>query len=115
MTRDPFRGKPAPVSTTWRDATKGEPCPICEKCRWCRISPDGAMVACRFAPSDRTTTDKSGVRYYIHKADGDGGLAGPVPPRPAPPPAAVAPVEVRDAVYQTLLGALPLTDAHRQA
>jgi hypothetical protein len=33
------------VQTTWQE-TRG-PCPVCHHRGWCRISPDGAMIACR--------------------------------------------------------------------
>lgn len=39
-------------STTWVDATKKRPCPICGHGDFCRISPDGQKVLCRRVESD---------------------------------------------------------------
>lgn len=53
---------------TWKEVTKANPCPICEKPDWCRRSPDGAKVACRRESScdSKTKRYQDGSEAYVY-------------------------------------------------
>ncbi len=52
----------------WKEVTKADPCPICEKPDWCRRSPDGAKVACRRESRTESKTKRyqDGSEAYVH-------------------------------------------------
>lgn len=106
------------ISGKWRSVTPPNPCPICGKASWCKISADGGAALCRRVEngSYKTTTDKGGVPYFLHRLDGT--ARPPIDPPPAPS-ADGKPVERADAdtlnrVYLALLASLPLTQTHRE-
>ncbi|HUY32008.1 MAG TPA: DUF927 domain-containing protein [Pirellulales bacterium] len=120
-------------SPNWQKVSKSNPCPICEKGDWCRVSADGVLVACRRKAdgAHKVKTDKSGAPVYIHRigaangSDDGNGYVHPGHRRQAsagksPPigPASGAAVEKADAdtldrAYRLLLDQLPLNDKHR--
>lgn len=126
------------MSTTpksgWTNANRGRPCPICDHDDWCGISPDEKLVLCRRGDEAGTAakvyTDKSGVAYWPFFLDADGrwtsgfGARGQVDPE-ADSDTSIEPgtrwysheplgAEDLDRCHRALLGALALTDAHRQ-
>jgi len=63
------RGEFGPSSEPlqWRDATKRQPCPVCESTRWCGVTVDGSLVRCMWVPSDRPSPGRDGSTGYIHE------------------------------------------------
>ncbi len=111
--RGKINGDPPQPRTTWREV-RG-PCPICRHTGWCRLSPDGAMVACR-------RTDQGAIRRldyrdgtaWLHALGGRRDFEAPPlpPPKPAVPCAAD---DDLDRVYRALLACpeLRLVRDHR--
>lgn len=97
------------MSTTWIRATSHRPCPICSHSDWCAESPDGTVVHCMRVESKHPAT--GGGWTHRHPS-------APPAPRPAvasPSSITIADVVTRDAVYRSLLRALPLQPEHRGA
>jgi len=126
--------------TTWQEVTKAEPCPICKHDSWCRVSPDGAKVACRREAngSKRTKTYKDGSQAHIHILQYCGSAAGNGRPRrhrsiePTAPghqgvrgvrgrafgngkPREAADADTLDRAYRVLLDSLQLSDDHHDS
>ncbi len=65
------------MSTTrteaWKRVTRHDPCPICEKDHWCKVSPDGAVVCCmfNFDQAYRIGQLQSGEPYALHRLRDD--------------------------------------------
>lgn len=57
----------------WKRVTRHDPCPICQKDHWCRVSPDGAFVCCmfNFDQAHRIGQLKSGEPYALHRLRDD--------------------------------------------
>lgn len=97
---------------SWIESSARHPCPICGHGGWCRVSPDGAIVGCRFeSGGGKARRDRSGTPYFLHRL-------GPstVPrtlDRPMPPRSEPAPVEVRARIYRAFVGTLDLSPEHR--
>jgi hypothetical protein len=99
----------------WQHVNKAHPCPICGKADWCSVSTDGQVAACRRVEAGawRSKTDKAGAPIYLHRLDGS--TRPEAPPRPpAGPAAGRADPETLHRVYDALLGALTLSERHRQ-
>jgi len=56
----------ASSSKNWKEVSKNNPCPICDKSDWCAISPDGNAVVC-----NRADTAPSGWKF-IKPSSNDG-------------------------------------------
>jgi hypothetical protein len=102
---------------TWSHVSHTEPCPICGKPDWCRVSTDGAWAICRRVDTGAGIhkQDKGGAEYWLYRFDGDSlqsRLAVEVRPPSSP---ACADTGTLDRVYRTLLDALSLAPSHRQA
>ncbi len=107
----------AAYRTSWREVSG--PCPVCGHMRWCRITSDGGLVACRRQQqgAHHRIDYRDGSVAWLHRL-GDRRPSGPpTPPRPASakrwPAAADADL---DRVYRALLACpeLRLRDEHRQ-
>jgi len=57
----------------WVRVTRHDPCPICEKDRWCKVSPDGAVAMCMFNFDGAFKLDqlKTGEPYALHRLRDD--------------------------------------------
>ncbi len=57
----------------WKRVTRHDPCPICQKDHWCRVSPDGAFVCCmfNFDQAYRLGQLKSGEPYALYRLRDD--------------------------------------------
>jgi Domain of unknown function (DUF3854) len=96
MTTSTFSG------TEWREIRR-EPWPACGHQGWCRVSPDGNMVACRRQPTGAILRrDYRDGPAWVHRVRvGTFTASAPLPPaRPGAPRAADADL---DAVYTALL------------
>jgi hypothetical protein len=105
----------------WRSVSRAEPCPVCKKGNWCRISMDGRTAACRREARGATKTkkDKNGADIFIHRLDGQAGnviefVAAP-PSSAQTKPGERAEPALLDHAYRLLLGRLGLTAEHRSA
>lgn len=60
-----------PTAERWDRVSWIHPCPVCQKPDWCRVSPDGAVVACMRVPEGAFTTRTltSGEPCYLHRLD----------------------------------------------
>jgi len=110
MPRDASAGK-----ASWQEV-RGR-CPICHSHGWCRVSPDGAMVACR-------RYDRGAIRRldypdgpaWLHADGGRRSCSDARPSQAKPKPGTpVAPDDQLDRVYRAMLACpeLQLADAHR--
>ena len=94
----------------WLRVNRRTPCPVCSKTDWCLLSTDGSAAICARVQSDT----RAGEAGWLHQLNGR-----PLP-MPSPQPATdarqlrQAPIERRDAVYCTLLEALPLSERHQK-
>lgn len=96
----------------WRNATRQEPCPVCQGPDWCSLSEDGAWAACRRQPEGGVErVDRNGAQYYVHQLRDDVERVRWEPPPVAP----LAPPTERDRVYRALLASLGLSSEHRHA
>lgn len=98
----------------FRNVSRDEPCPVCQKTDWCSISADRSVVICRRVEGDgEPRYDSSGQEYHVHHLD-DGRLDPADLPdiEPGCVPELATP-ENRDAVYRQLLGCLVLSGDHR--
>lgn len=109
--REPRSGK-----SPWVAVSRGTPCPVCCGASWCRLSPDGAVVACRRQEPGcfKVVADKNGEYSYLHRLDGDRAAAPPAPPQPAGDGGRAGPEDLARG-YDALLWALSLTADHREA
>ncbi len=102
-------------SNQWQNVTRANPCPVCKRADWCRLSADGKLAACRRVEQGaaRVKTDKAGAPVYIHRI----GDSTDPPPRIEPPTATAnrADADVRHRVYAALLASLSLSSTHRAA
>lgn len=100
----------------FQEVTERAPCPICGSGGWCRVARDGSVVLCRRDPNGgRTRQDASGP-YFVHLIrPGHAPIPVEADARPCGEVPDLAPVEVRAHVYTSLLGALTLDLAHRDA
>lgn len=76
--------------TDWREVSKGEPCPLCGKPDWCKVSSDGDAVLCGRSPDlpagwARRKPAKDGRILYVRERAGASTRGAP-PPRPTPKP-----------------------------
>ena len=106
-------------SRSWRSVGVNQPCPICAKSTWCRISPDGARVACRRQEHGafKSKTDKNGTPVYLHRLDvpvgqfnSNGGSSEFTVGLTDKPLGA----DRLHAIYTALLSNLPLSKSHRE-
>jgi Domain of unknown function (DUF3854) len=99
----------------WRRVNRKQPCPICGKPDWCRISADGQWAICRRLDTGEghRKVDKVGVDYWVYHFHGDQTptLMPLIPPSKAP--AERAPDGVLDQVYRALLQSLSLSPQHK--
>src|SRR6516164_9771720 len=98
----------------WQRVSAKYPCPICGKPKWCSVSADGRLAACRRIEQGayRTRQDKDGALYYLHRLTGTESPAAPPPLSAGPGPARADP-DTLHAVYLALLARLSLSAAHR--
>ncbi len=105
----------------WQEATRAEPCPVCQHDSWCRVSPDGKWAMCRRVAdgAQETTTYSDGSPVYRHllrddppKASGNGrNHPEPEPSNDATP--AAADTDTLDRAYRLWLDSLDLAPDHR--
>ena len=60
-------------SARWTRVTRHDPCPICEKDHWCKVSPDGAVAMCmfNFDGAFKLGQLKTGEPYALHSLRDD--------------------------------------------
>lgn len=95
----------------WTEASH-DPCPICQRHGWCRVSPDGSVIACRRVEvgAYRVLEYGDGGQAYLHKADGSAPRPSVVlDTRPSVERAADADL---DRVYRAILARLTLSRTH---
>ena len=100
----------------WLRVTASAPCPICKHPDWCCVTADGKLARCMRIPEGafKTAEQKDGSPYYLHRLDGPP-PAGPSSPRLPPGAEALrAGPDLLHAVYSALLGALILSQRHRE-
>lgn len=99
--------------SVWPEVTHGQPCPVCGREKWCRVSPEGDLVACRKVElgAIRNKTDRSGVPFYLHRVGPD--RATPREPLPRQEQDRASP-ELLARIYQRLLECLTLNARHRR-
>jgi Domain of unknown function (DUF3854) len=103
------------MSNLWQRVNRKQPCPICGKSDWCRVTADGQWAICRRLDTGdgHRKVDKAGMEYWVYHLHHD------QPSRPLPPlPSSRAPVaratdEVLHQVYQSLLRSLALSTPHQ--
>jgi putative DNA primase/helicase len=101
----------------WIVATVKQPCPVCQKTKWCSIRTDGRKFVCRTEGKGGVKrVDKSGVPFWVHRLDAGQIRRGHDTENEAStdlPPVDRAPVEVLHQVYQQLLDNLHLSQEHQ--
>jgi hypothetical protein len=99
------------TESTWVTATPSNPCPACGGFKWCRVSPDGAVAACRYNEEGTPATYSDGSLYWKHVlGEADASLVGG---RDDKPVLADEDRILRDQVYRSLLAKLGLSERHR--
>ena len=100
----------------WVTVGRDAPCMICDKPDWCARSSDGVWMICRrLDAGGRHRVDAGGTDFWLYSTDDSVNVATVVvPPLPVVRAQARAEVEVLDQVYQDVLVALTLSDAHRE-
>jgi putative DNA primase/helicase len=118
---DPARGSGHGRSADperWHEVSRKQPCPVCHKTSWCRVSADGQTVACRReSQSGEERHYSDGSLYYLHRLQGafEAPKRTRKPQSPQPVEIPPAGVETLHAVYQALLDRLTLSEPHRLA
>lgn len=87
-------------NTTWREATRREPCPVCEKPDWCSLTgPEGAVeaVVCMRVQSDNQRANGG----WLHRMRDHGLRPLPASTNPPKPRASRKNVDVDTTVYPT--------------
>jgi hypothetical protein len=103
------------MPSLWQRVNRKEPCPICGKPDWCRVSNDGQWAICRRLDTGEghRKVDKIGIEYWVYRLK-DGPTPVQLPPMPPSRTSAErATDEVLDEVYRTLLQSLSLSTQHR--
>lgn len=109
-------------SSTWRDVTPKDPCPVCGHTDWCSVARDGLTVLCRREPAwngrqgKHRVDDLGDLWSYGIRGAGNPSASPSTSASPAPadcPPCASE--ADRDRVYRLLLGRLDLSREHRVA
>ncbi|MGQ9533045.1 MAG: DUF3854 domain-containing protein [Desulfotomaculales bacterium] len=99
---------------TWREVSRTQPCPICQKPDWCSVSDDGIWVVCRRVDTGQGQhrVGKAGMDYWLYRLHPG--------PAPADPPVQQeteterAEPNVLDQVYRWVLAELTLSEDHRE-
>lgn len=75
---------------TWGRASRGHPCPICEKHDWCLIAQDGSAAICQRIESSKVVQrpgrDRAGWLHVIRRTSGDYAFTRRLIGKPADPP-----------------------------
>src|SRR6266536_930634 len=94
------------VSNGFRKVTTKRPCRICHKPDWCGYATDERTSICMRVSNGAKGTARNGGNIHVHNE-----VSLTSSPRkktkPAPPSTEIAPIEVRDAVYQELIRVSP--------
>lgn len=107
----------------WRSVRKGHPCTICGKEDWCSISEDRHHAICRRIRGGREKVDSAGAHYWVYTLKrnlrsavtrGDRGRQ-EIPATDSEARHPLAPADVRNRVYSTLLSDLGLSNADTDA
>jgi hypothetical protein len=103
------------MPSLWQRVNRKEPCPICGKPDWCRVSNDGQWVICRRLDTGEghRKVDKIGIEYWVYRLKDGPALVQLSPMPPSRTSAECATDEVLDGVYRTLLQSLSLSTQHR--
>ena len=101
-------------ASRWRRVTASNPCPICHKDDWCRVTVDGTLAGCMRVEAGciRSKDGADGSTVYLHRLAGDPRPEADIPPRPGPE-AKRADADTLHAAYSALLARLSLSKAHR--
>ena len=99
----------------WRRVSRQQPCPICGKSDWCRLSHDLQWAICRRLNTGegRQKVDKSGVEFWIYHLQGDVVADRPRLDLPTPITSARAEPVILNQVYHAILHCLSLSADHR--
>jgi hypothetical protein len=101
------------VSNGFCRVTKHRPCRVCGKTDWCGYSTDEQTSICMRISYGSKSTSRNGGNIYHH-----GSLPLSGSPRfnrkPAPPPIEIAPIEIRNAVYEELIRRSPALKYYSQ-
>ncbi len=99
---------------TWKTVDSADPCQICGKTTWCRVTIDGAVATCRKVAegAHKAVEWADGPAYIHHVGDPDPSLRSHGEPVEHVALTAEQ-IDGRDRVYRALLDVLGLTDAHR--
>jgi hypothetical protein len=92
--------------------TKYRPCRVCRKIDWCGYSTDEQTSICMRSSNGSKGTSRNGGHIYHH-----GGLVGGrswLGRKPAVPPIEIAPIEIRNAVYEELIRRSPALKYYSQ-
>lgn len=93
-------------------ATRRNPCPVCNKSKWCGFAEDGAIAICMRVSDGAASTAKNGG--YVHVLKEREPSFKPITKVQKPQPI-IAPIERRHAVYTALLESLELLGNHADA
>lgn len=97
----------------FRRVTKSRPCQICRKPDWCGYTTDEQTSICRRISSGSKGTSRNGGNIFHHNR-----LFLVARPRlarkQAPPPIEIAPIEIRNAVYEELIRRSPAVKYYSQ-
>jgi len=102
---------------TWSAVSHPNPCLICHKPDWCRVSQDNTWAICRrLDPGEGLhRIDRAGGEYWLYHLDGSLAKSYQVTTLPQPHTVERAEAPILDAVYRALLANLPLLPAQWRA
>jgi hypothetical protein len=92
--------------------SKYRPCHVCRKFDWCGYSADGQTSICMRVSDGSTGTSRNGGNIHHHLVYPLG--SGERFNEPGPPPIDIAPIEIRNAVYQELIRRSPALKYYSQ-
>ncbi len=93
--------------------TKHRRCRVCGKPDWCGYSADEQTSICMRVSNGSKGTSRNGGNIYHHERLFLVGSSR-FNSKPAPPPIEIAPIEIRNAVYEELIRRSPATKYHSQ-
>src|SRR5581483_4171290 len=95
------------ISGGFRRVSKKRPCRICESTTYCGFTADERMSICMWVSEGSIGPSRNGGNKHVHHEVTIISTRSRIPTKPEPLAIAVAPIEVRDAVYRELIRISP--------
>jgi len=102
-------------ASRWLRVTASNPCPICRKGDWCRVTADGSLAGCMRVETGcfRVKEGRDGSTVYLHRLTSDPQSRTSIPPAGGIEPQR-ADADTLNEIYSAFLAQLTLGKAHRE-